>query len=195
MFVIFFLFGIILGVGIVVAVGAVFLRGGVWLANKVFSPVPRPLQPPIDLPSDFLEEEKPTSGNPFAKPMGSTSVRTTTDSNPYAAPQSYGSLAKVPNTTPKAIPEPNFGKACGINFILFLIAFGFNFVVASLGGLIAAQIIGLIFGFFVAVLIYGAMLPTTPGKAAVVYLFQLLLIFAVAVASFFVLLVTAAIFA
>ncbi|MDB2686048.1 hypothetical protein N9Y42_02450 [Mariniblastus sp.] len=174
---------------------AVFFRAAVFFANKVFLPTPVRSQPSIDLPADFLKEtstiEAPaieasaikisTETNPFAKPAGTASVSVNTDSNPYAAPQSYGTPAKSGSATKFAIPEPNFGKACGIVLLHFLASGVINvmFSMAPIEPMFG--IISLIaVGFIAAMLIYAAMLPTTLGKAAVVYLFQLLLMIVVA---------------
>jgi len=104
----------------------------------------------------------------------STSNNQPTDINPYAAPQNYGSPVKANGTIGLAIPEPSFGKACGIVFLHSFALLVINILFGMMGlGAPIDSLVGILVGFVLAVFLYGAMLPTTPGRAAVIYLFQI----------------------
>jgi len=174
--------GILIGLVIGSLIGAVFLRGGIFLANKVFKKDPAYFsQPKLDLPADFMVDEDPSSGNPFAKASSSADTPTVTDGNPYAAPTTFASPAIATAATANAIPEPDYGKAFAIVFVQGLIAGAINFAIGLVfGDGLTPSLAGLVVGFTVATIVYSLMIPTTAGRAAVICLFQMLLTLAVA---------------
>ena len=153
-----------LGILLVVLIGAILFRAGVSMANKVLGP--QKLET-----SDQQLSIGETIGN----------VPVVKDSTPYSAPAS--SLATPSQITTTAIPEPSMGKACGIVLVQALVSGLVNFVLALLLQNIGptGEGVVLLASFLVAVAIYSAMLPTTFGKASLVYVFQILIAVAIAI--------------
>lgn len=153
--------------GIAVLVGAVIFRAAVHLANKVVGGRSGgPTNTQFGYPSDSFG----TGGGSFD------------ESNPFATPMTR--TIAVDSSAGYGIPEPTFGRACLIVFVNGLVAFGIGIVLGFLGVAAGAgpgeiRLISQILGIVVAILVYQAMLPTTIGRAALVWLFQLLIIFAI----------------
>ena len=151
-----------------VVIGAVFLRASISLANKVFSPeVSGYRPPPRQLPSDNISSAMPDPSNPYAAP-----------STPMAP--AYG------GTFRPAIPEPSFGKAMGIVAVAGIVGGVINIVIGLvLQGSPELALVGgfanLLVGFLVSSTVYSMMLPTSFGRAALVYLFTILIVIAIAV--------------
>lgn len=93
------------------------------------------------------------------------------------------------------VQVPEFGKACGIVVIVmianwvvnFALGFAIGLAVGASGGeldsamLLSIQGLGIVVSFFIASLIYKAMIPTeTFGRAALVWLIQVLIALAIA---------------
>lgn len=152
--------------GIAVLVGAVIFRAAVHLANKVVGGRSGgPANSQFGYPSDS-----------FGTGGGSLD-----ESNPFATPMTR-TIAVDPSVG-YGIPEPTFGRACLIVFVNGLVAFGIGiilgFVGAAVGGQVPIRLVSQILGIVVAIVVYQAMLPTTLGRAALVWLFQLLIVIAV----------------
>lgn len=133
----------------IVLIGASLLRAGVSLTNSMLGP-----EEPIELPRQQHEVQ---TGD---------ALQVTKDLNPYSAPASYAAPLNPLSTT--VVPEPGRVKACGI-----VLAHVLN------SGLIHIVFIRLmatlLVGFLVAPILYRFLLPTTFGKAAIVYVFQVLI--------------------
>lgn len=190
------LFATVLGLAIGALIGGVLLRAAIALANKVFKPerltsdTQRPLeanlgnryesQPNFDSLGDQQLNDTPVSSNPYAGPSNQNSSNTPSDSNPYTAPINYGTPAKAARRNTKlAIPEPAYSHACGITLVQGLVSSLINFVVLGVAPMEIGPILSIGTGFVVAVFVYGLMLPTTAGKAVVIYLFQILIVIAI----------------
>jgi len=157
--IVFLLVGLILGV----LIGAILFRAGVSLANKVLGPQA----------IELSDKEQPVGETFINAPVAK-------NANPYAAPASPSAKLSQANTA--AIPEPNMGKACGIVLVHALIAGMINFFVyLLLQDSLAASLANLILGFLLATSVYSAMLPTTFGRAALVYVFQMLIALAIGI--------------
>jgi hypothetical protein len=154
--------------GIAVLVGAVIFRAAVNLANKVVG----------GRGGGPTNTQFGYSGDSFGSGGGSFD-----ESNPFAQPMTR-TIAVDPSVG-SGIPEPTFGRACLIVFVNGLVAFGLGIVMGLIGGNAGAdqgtiRLLSQILGIVVAIVVYQAMLPTTIGRAALVWLFQLLIIFAIA---------------
>ena len=174
----------------------VVLRAAVFLANKFLKPKPVASQrQQIDLPADFLAEQKPAEAR-------SRSVDMASNTNPYATLRNANSTkTKKANKANKAnkakllaIPEPSFGRAWAITCvqsvaILVVVAL---FCQAPISRLVVS-VGGIVFGFVITMLVYASMLPTTGGRAVVVFVLQLLLFWGLAAIAFAVILISLAI--
>jgi len=172
---------------IAVAVGALLLRAAVSLANKVLGPVGPPAMPESGLPisSDGFKPQA-SDESPFAIQTQMPAEPSDLDGNPFATPAvaATGAIPSAPGTR-NAIKEPDFGKAMGIVFLSGVATGILNF----LFGLISSEVrvepilvipLNLVLGVLITIFIYAGMLPTTFGKAALVYLFYVLIAIAVA---------------
>ena len=151
--------GMTFGLTIGVVIGAVIFRAAVALANKL------------------LGGEQVTHFAPAGTEPSSEVIDV---SNPYSSPSQPSQTVE---TLVGAIPEPGFGRACLIVLIASIIGFVINFLVGFQGNVLpqaAVMSLTLLVGFLVSTLIYKWMLPTTLPRAALVYLFQILIILAIA---------------
>lgn len=161
---------------------ATLLRAAISLTNNAFNRLPSDSkQPKLDTTTNLSpDSENPANENPFAKPPGAESIETSSDSNPYAAPTKYGTPAIANTATTDVIPVPKYSKACMIVLFHGLTAGFINSMVkstaASVSGGEPQIFLSLIVGFMVAIILYRWMLSTTVGKAAVIYIFQVLLL-------------------
>jgi len=153
--------------GVGVLIGAVIFRAAVNLANKVVGGRSSgPTNTQFGYPSDS-----------FGTGGGSLD-----ESNPFATPTTR--TIAVDASVGNGIPEPTFGRACLIVFVNGLVAFGIGIILGFIGvaagmGQGEIRLVSQILGIVVAIVVYQAMLPTTLGRAALVWLFQLLIIFAI----------------
>ncbi len=159
------MFPVVLGIGVLV--GAVIFRAAVHLANKVVG----------GRSSGPTNSQFGYSNDSFGS--GASSFD---ESNPFATPMTR-TIAVDPSAG-YGIPEPTFGRACLIVFVNGLVAFGIGIILGFLGvaagvGQGEIRLLSQILGIVVAIVVYQAMLPTTIGRAALVWLFQLLIVFAV----------------
>lgn len=185
-----------LGLGL--AIGAVLLRAAVSLANKVLGPVAIPnsagtgpaIAPP-GIEPQTSQPNTPASGNPFAIQTESgalpSSQGTTPAGNPYATP-AVASTSAIPSGPPTrtAIKEPGFGLAIGTVFVSGLVTGVLNFLIgfasreAGLDPLIGG-VCSFLIGILITIAIYAGMLSTSFGKAALVYLFYVLIAVAIGI--------------
>lgn len=92
-------------------------------------------------------------------------------------------VRRRPRRATTAIPEPDFGRACLIVFVNFIIQLGIGFVLGfmagaagvGLDGIQVIQILSYVIGFFISAAVCTAMLPTSFGRACLVVLFQYLI--------------------
>ena len=85
-----------------------------------------------------------------------------------------------------AIPEPDFGRACLIALVATGIGFVLNLVAGIVSGIVGlpqflVSLLNLVIGYVVAAKVYESMLPTTFGRASLVYVFQVLITIVIAV--------------
>lgn len=156
-----------LGIGIVI--GAVIFRAAVHIANKI---VGGRNSGPTNTQFGYPGDSFGTGGGSFD------------ESNPFATPMTR-TIAVDPSVG-FGIPEPTFGRACLIVFVNGLVAFGIGIVLGLIGGGVGVgqreiQVVAQFLGIVVSIVVYQAMLPTTIGRAALVWLFQLLIILAIVV--------------
>lgn len=153
--------------GFGVLIGTVIFRAAVRIANKVVGwRNSDPTRTQSDYPGDSIE----TDGGSFD------------ESNPFAAPLTR-TIAVDPSVG-YGIPQPTFGRACLIVFVHGLVWFGIGTVAGLLEGVAGIgedeiQLVSLVLGIAVAIFVYQVMLPTTIDRAALVWLFQLLIIIAI----------------
>ena len=182
--------------GLVIAslISGVFLRAAVALANKVFVPDPadfreafspsrkQETEPNFGSLVDLEPDNVPANSNPFAGSNTPTSTKSSTNNNPYAAPTHYGSPQTKASLPAKlAIPEPTYGHACGISFVQGLVVTVMNFALVSVAPIQLAPFASIGLTFVAATFVYGLMLPTSAARAFVIYLFQILIMIAVAI--------------
>jgi len=155
---------------------AVLLRASISISNKILAPSTNEFEerrtefsPPPSPPNIA-----PDDGNPFASPTTST-------------PRQFEAPGQI---VTQAVPQPNFGRALTITLLHTLIGFGINTAFAiALGD--SYSLVQIAVGAVVATILYSQMLPTTAGRALLVYFFQLLIMIAIVVAIAVVVFLTA----
>ena len=157
-------------------IGAVLLRAGVSMANKLLGSqlVGRePLQP-IGPPGTFNPDPVTTTPNPIVETLP------TEQGNPYASPAVNAMPVAPSPQLQKAIREPSFGHAIGIVFLQLIATTMVNFAIGlAIPGESTGAILAFVLGFFITTGIYAGMLPTSYGKAFLVYVFVLSISFVV----------------
>lgn len=160
--------------GLSILIGAVLLRAAVALVNLF-----------------IVSRRHVPQSVPFLDPGVSDTVNSTSgpanDPNPFAAPLT-GTIA-IDASAGDGIPEPAFGRACLIVFVNAIVLFGIQFISSSLvlvagGDGAIVQLLLLAFQPVISVIIHQSMLKTTLGRAALVWLVQLLIVFGIAVVVF-----------
>lgn len=150
---------------------AVLLRASISISNKILPPSTSHFEetrtefsPPPSTPTS-TPNIAPDDGNPFASPTTST-------------PRQFEAPGQI---VTHAVPQPNFGRALTITLLYTLIGFGINTAFAiALGD--SYSLVQIAVGAVVATLLYSKMLPTTAGRALLVYFFQMLIMIAIVVA-------------
>lgn len=148
---------------IALVIGAVLLRAAVHIANQVVG-------------------NRPSSSNTqFGYPGESygTSRGMLDESNPFAVPTVQTIAADVSQGT--GIPTPDFGRACLIVFVNGLVSFGLGLVLGLFLGGVESRILAQVLGIGVSIVVYQNMLPTSFGRAALVWLFQFLIVLAIVI--------------
>lgn len=161
---------VVLVIGLVI--GAVLLRVAVHITNQVVG-------------------NRPSSSNTqFGFPGESygTSRGMLDESNPFAIPQVQTIAADVSQGT--GVPTPDFGRACLIVFVNGLVSFGLGLVLGLVVGGVESRIVAQLLGIGVSILVYQNMLPTSMGRAALVWLFQFLIVLAIVIVIFGIILMT-----
>ena len=151
---------------IIVPIAGILLRAGVSFANKLLGP--KPVTGGSDRAETWADEHATTMSSPV-EAAGSEPV------NPYRTPRHAESLAVVPVGV---IPAPSFGYACGIAFVAGFVNLISTGVIEALfspasGGL-AYIALKLFANVVVYMTIYKFMLPTSFGRAALVWFLQFL---------------------
>lgn len=159
--------------GLSILIGAVLLRAAVALVNLFIVSrrhVPQSVKFRDPGVSDTVNSSGPAN-----------------DPNPFAAPLT-GTIA-IEASAGDGIPEPTFGRACLIVFVNAIVLFGIQFISSSLvlaaggdGGIV--QLLFLAFQPVISIIIHQSMLKTTMGRAALVWLVQLLIVIGIAVVVF-----------
>ena len=156
-------------------IGAVLLLASVHITNKVVG-------------------NKPASSNTqfgYSDETYATSRGMLDESNPFAVPTVQTIAADV--SQGPGVPMPDFGRACLIVFVNGLATMGVGFVLGLLIGGAGARMSGLlpqIVGIGISILVYQNLLPTSFGRAALVWLFQFLIVLAIIIVLFVILVVT-----
>lgn len=159
--------------GLSILIGAVLLRAAVAFVN-LFMVSRRHAPQPVEF------RDPDASGT-----MNSSGAAN--DPNPFAAPLT-GTMA-IDASAGDGILEPTFGRACLIVFVNAIVLFGIQFISSSLvlaagGDGAIVQLLLLAFQPVISVIIHQSMLKTTLGRAALVWLVQLLIVFGIAVVVF-----------
>lgn len=158
--------GLIFGLAIGVPIAAVLLRAGVSITNRILG-ASTAVSNLADAEADVATDSTADVLNPFAAPT----VRS----------DAGNGIGPV-----RGIEEPIFSRACEIVFKQMIIGIVVNFAVGFMGGYgrlnpLILALSGQVLYFLFAVLIYKSMLPTSPGRAVLVYVTQLLLVIAIGV--------------
>ncbi|MBL8811720.1 MAG: hypothetical protein JNM43_16240 [Planctomycetaceae bacterium] len=157
---------------IILVIGAVLLRIAVQITNQVVG-------------------NKPSSSNTqfgYQSESYGTSRGMLDESNPFAVPQVQTIAADVSLGT--GVPTPDFGRACLIVFVNGLANFAVGVVLGLVMGGGEARILSQLLGIGVSIFVYQNMLPTTLGRAALVWLFQFLIVVAIVIVIVVILLMT-----
>lgn len=148
-------------------VGAALLRAAVSLANRFLAP--------IQVVQDATD---------YHSPLAASDESLADESNPYASP--LGDLAPEQTGSTPALPVPSMVYASGIILVQALLTGMWRVLIdgivdppASMAIVVAVG--NLFIGFLIASAVYRTMLPTSFGKAMLVYLINILLITVIAV--------------
>lgn len=152
------------GVGLLVIglpILAIILRASVGLSNK------------------FLGQSGETGGVRYEEtalpPAGQDA------GNPYAI-GGFSEGGEVHYGSGSGIPEPSFGKAYGIVLVAAICGFPIGFIMGLLQvPPLLANVINLLVAIPINVLVFSKMLPTTIGRATLVYVCQVLISIAVVI--------------
>ena len=136
-----------------------------------------------ELEAPILQNESATSEDSYATRAQIPTNSSTHLDNPYAAPSVSAGMGAIPMTDPMrspTVPSPSFAKALG----MVLLQVGAVVALYLLINAIPSQIIKsqplrgmslLVLSFLGTSIIYSLVLPTSFGKAAFVFLIQILL--------------------
>jgi len=166
--------GLIFILAICLTIGAVLLRASIGVTNWLLG-----AKKSQEIEEDLSEIEIPSDDS--TRPHDST--------NPYESPRSLALTTARRKIGGDAIPEPSFGRACVISLIyivlpiLVIIPFG---LLGNAGGgnPIGVQIASQIVGFSVFVMTLIVMLPTSFGRATLIYFVQIAIVVGVGVLIF-----------
>jgi hypothetical protein len=150
---------------IVLPIAAVFLRAAISLSNRILG-------------------ASSVSGVRSVVEVPHSAGQPDDGSNPYATPGTVTIEGDLSGGV-DPIPEPTFGSACGIvlatGILTFVVAFVVNFLgSAGMVDPLLLQAISQVIGFGIAIIVNKSMLPTSLGRAALVYLMQIVLAIVVA---------------
>ncbi|HQX50439.1 MAG TPA: hypothetical protein PLR25_11050 [Planctomycetaceae bacterium] len=150
-----------------VLLGAVLLRASVGIANRILGVRSGP--------------ERIHSAAEF----GSISNTGVDESNPFSAPTTQ-SIAASRTGAVDGIRQPNFLGACGIVFVSTLLSMVAGGIVGTIGRLghvkpTMNQLNSQIVGIGITLLIYKIMLPTSVGRAVLLFVLQVLIGIVIAV--------------
>lgn len=151
-----------------VLIGAVLLRVSVGISNRI------------------LGVKRDSSRSASVAHFGGAMESAVDDSNPFAPPATPSIAIDISRSATEGVPEPRFGSACVIVLAAGLLSVIAGSLIGLLGSLgksstLMIQFNSQVVSFGVAVLVYKTMLPTSAGRAALVYVTQAIIAILVAV--------------